>query len=527
MKVSSGQKRESVAGKKANGEAECFTINKRAATTATPRSYNGQCRETLADSWRIDNAWTASGEEMCITNSSRPSSGRSCRAISPICHGFLFAWALILPCLDAAHGDELKASASVEHAPAAIPSLGLDNADSSLEQLIELKLNESSRRATQSNELLSRKRRYLVFPEGSSFQMVYDEIVGVVDHTNYLILGITVALAWELPSKPPSEELDDLLTKLEDGTLDISRNDTVSNITYVDDATETTTKATYYKPNYISISSGSVSGSGSGSNSYYSSSPVFHTPMHPSHQYADSYYSRPKGGRRKDNHYYYYNNRPGASSSNPFSKWSRPYSPAQNSRYPYWALSSRLKDRYYGQQTQQTAPPQAQRRQDPPTTTTRPTRKPAPRHHHIYPVFGKRSLPDAANPHQRQRRSGVASPHEDGISRLEQLQIKHHRRSRQSLYERIEKYLDKRGHPGYHCVLRTLCETGQKSKQDQEPGTFVGELMRAVFTIPEALDNEPVAYRDTHYDKAHASSGDCAALYPECKQSMWQAHFIQ
>jgi len=57
---------------------------------------------------------------------------------------------------------------------------------------------------------------------------VYDEIVGVVDHTNYLILGITVALAWELPSKPPSEELDDLLTKLEDGTIDISRNDTVS-----------------------------------------------------------------------------------------------------------------------------------------------------------------------------------------------------------------------------------------------------------------------------------------------------------
>jgi len=172
---------------------------------------------------------------------------------------------------------------------------------------------------------------------------VYDEIVGVVDHTNYLILGITVALAWELPSKPPSEELDDLLTKLEDGTIDISRNDTVSNITYVDDAsdpsssTTTTSKPPDYKPNYINLSS--YGGSSSGGNSYYSSSPVFRTPMHPSHQYADSYYHRPKGGRRKDNHYYY--TRPGVSSSNPFAKWARPYTPAQNSRYPYWALNSR------------------------------------------------------------------------------------------------------------------------------------------------------------------------------------------
>ncbi|KAH8294289.1 hypothetical protein KR054_010489 [Drosophila jambulina] len=430
----------------------------------------------------------------------------------------------------------LKAGESIELGAAASgssPSLNINKEDSSsLEQLIEMRLNESASSSSvqgrQSEELLSRKRRYLVFPEGSSFQMVYDEIVGVVDHTNYLILGITVALAWELPSKPPSEELDDLLTKLEDGTLDISRNDTVSNITYVDNASAvpTTSPPPVYKPNYINLSG---SGSGSGSNSYYSPNPVFRTPMHPSHQYADSYYSRPKGGRRKDNHYYY--SHQGLSPSNPFTKWSRPhYSPAQHSRYPYWALNSRVKNRYYGYQNQQAAPPVAQRRQDSTssttTTTRRPTRPPAPRHHRIYPVFGKRSIPDAANPHKRQRRSGVATEHEDKISRLELLQIQHHRRSRQALYERVEKYLDKRGHHGRHCVLRTLCETGQKSKEE-EPGTFVGELMRAVFTIPEALDNEPVAYRDTHYDKAHASKQDCASLYPECKQSMWQAQFVQ
>ncbi|XP_017117235.1 uncharacterized protein LOC108139133 [Drosophila elegans] len=452
---------------------------------------------------------------------------------SPVGNCWLAALALLLLANLSNLADALKDGESIQ-LPPGNPSLNIKNVDSSLEQLIEMRLNESESSSvqdrhshSQSQALLSRKRRYLVFPEGSSFQMVYDEIVGVVDHTNYLILGITVALAWELPSKPPSEELDDLLTKLEDGTLDISRNDTVSNITYVDDASATTTtsKPPDYKPNYINLSS--YQGYQGGSNSYYSSSPVFRTPMHPSHQYADRYYSRPKGGRRKDNHYYY--SRPGVSSSNPFSKWAKPYTPAQNSRYPYWALNSRMKDRYYGYKSQQAAPPVAQRRQDSSTTTTttsRPTRKPAPRHHHIYPVFGKRSIPDATNPLKRQRRSGVATEHEDKISRLEQLQIRHHRRSRQSLYERVEKYLDKRGHHGHHCVLRTLCETGQKS-QEEEPGTFVGELMRAVFTLPEAMDNEPVAYRDTHYDKAHAAQQDCATLYPECKQSMWQAQFIQ
>ncbi|KAH8385850.1 hypothetical protein KR200_000410 [Drosophila serrata] len=450
---------------------------------------------------------------------------------SPVGNCWLMA-ALVMRFLSLANA--LKAGESIElgAASGSRPSLNINNEDStSLEQLIEMRLNESSSSSVQgrqSEELLSRKRRYLVFPEGSSFQIVYDEIVGVVDHTNYLILGITVALAWELPSKPPSEELDDLLTKLEDGTLDISRNDTVSNITYVNDASAapTTSPPPVYRPNYINLSTFG-SGSGSGSNSYYSPNPVFRTPMHPSHQYADSYYSRPpKGGRRKDNHYYY--SHQGLSANNPFTKWSRPqHSPAHNSRYPYWALNSRVKNRYYGYRNQQAAPPVAQRRQDTTTTTTRrPTRPPAPRHHRIYPVFGKRSIPDAANPHKRQRRSGVATEHEDKISRLEQLQIKHHRRSRQSLYERVEKYLDKRGHHGRHCVLRTLCETGQKS-EEEEPGTFVGELMRAVFTIPEPLDNEPVAYRDSHYDKAHASKQDCAALYPECKQSMWQAQFIQ
>lgn len=77
-------------------------------------------------------------------------------------------------------------------------------------------------------KLLSRRRRYLTFPEGSSMQLgnflkiwykknrweknsinstylvicvVYDQIIGVVDFTNLHIFGITCSLAWQLPHK--------------------------------------------------------------------------------------------------------------------------------------------------------------------------------------------------------------------------------------------------------------------------------------------------------------------------------------
>lgn len=97
---------------------------------------------------------------------------------------------------------------------------------------------------------LSRKRRYLVFPTGSSFQLgknlflgnkwvwfkflniffiVYDQIIPIVDYTNLLIFGVTTALAWELPDKPISKS--QLMEIYENGTLPLlRRNDTVDTI---------------------------------------------------------------------------------------------------------------------------------------------------------------------------------------------------------------------------------------------------------------------------------------------------------
>lgn len=53
-----------------------------------------------------------------------------------------------------------------------------------------------------------------------------------------------MALAWELPSKPPSEILEELQDKLNDGTLGLHRNDTINKIKYIDTNTSSNQKQT-------------------------------------------------------------------------------------------------------------------------------------------------------------------------------------------------------------------------------------------------------------------------------------------
>lgn len=172
--------------------------------------------------------------------------------------------------------------------------------------------------------------------------VVYDLIVGVVDFTNYLILGVTVALAWELPSKPPSEIFEDLTERLRDGTLGTSRNDTVENINYIDRKTKATTTKTPV------------------SKSQYNLQPMFRPPMHYryyTHRTPDSFYNYPsqtetqnlksyKPNRyttwsRKSNTLKYYTPRQG----HPFTKWTKtkiqPKHSAKGVRYPWWNLPQR------------------------------------------------------------------------------------------------------------------------------------------------------------------------------------------
>lgn len=68
---------------------------------------------------------------------------------------------LLMVCLAAA----VEAGAGVD-LPYVAPTLNVDKSNLDFDHLVEAKLNDSSR-----EEVRSRQRRYLVFPEGSSFQV--------------------------------------------------------------------------------------------------------------------------------------------------------------------------------------------------------------------------------------------------------------------------------------------------------------------------------------------------------------------
>lgn len=100
--------------------------------------------------------------------------------------------------------------------------------------------------------ILSRKRRYLIFPPGSSYQLgepdfhtlnvhvffiyllililVYDSVITIPGWTYYAVTGVTAALAWGLPDKPtyPDQEL---MEKYDNGSLPLLQYRKDGNIT--------------------------------------------------------------------------------------------------------------------------------------------------------------------------------------------------------------------------------------------------------------------------------------------------------
>ncbi|KAJ8921331.1 hypothetical protein NQ315_002945 [Exocentrus adspersus] len=69
-------------------------------------------------------------------------------------------------------------------------------------QTLEEDIREKINNSNGTEKSLSRKRRYLVFPTGSSLQLVYCLTVPSVGMGQIFTLGHTAALAWELPDKP-------------------------------------------------------------------------------------------------------------------------------------------------------------------------------------------------------------------------------------------------------------------------------------------------------------------------------------
>ncbi|XP_049837895.1 uncharacterized protein LOC126282285 [Schistocerca gregaria] len=124
-----------------------------------------------------------------------------------------------------------------------------------------------------------------------------------------------------------------------------------------------------------------------------------------------------------------------------------------------------------------------------------------------------------------------AYSHHFGYDHMHQGEVLMHRRDRRTLYAKAEGAFSSLGVDGRSCVYRFLCEAEQRVAGT---GTFLQEILRVIFTLPEArgrdLDNADLR----HYDEAHrrrrrdaaaaadadadagADARDCDLLYPEC-----------
>ncbi|XP_011693135.1 PREDICTED: uncharacterized protein LOC105453118 [Wasmannia auropunctata] len=80
------------------------------------------------------------------------------------------------------------------------------------------------------------------------------------------------------------------------------------------------------------------------------------------------------------------------------------------------------------------------------------------------------------------------------------------------------------GLDGRSCVMRALCEAGQREPAHVGAGTFVQELLHAIFTLPrDGARFERT--EDRAYDRAYETGGDCERLYPTCRHSIYDVDF--
>ncbi|KAG7188259.1 hypothetical protein KM043_007925 [Ampulex compressa] len=95
-----------------------------------------------------------------------------------------------------------------------------------------------------------------------------------------------------------------------------------------------------------------------------------------------------------------------------------------------------------------------------------------------------------------------------------------HRKSRSVMFPKLEAFLQSTGLDGRACVMRALCETSQRDSSEVSKGTFVQELLHAIFTLPRD-GRRFERSSDQDYDDAYGASGDCQRLYPTCRHSIY------
>ncbi|XP_041766406.1 uncharacterized protein LOC121590636 [Anopheles merus] len=308
--------------------------------------------------------------------------------------------------------------------------------------------------ASAPQRILSRKRRFLTFPEGSSFQVVYDQTIPMIGVERLFTIGITVALAYELPSIT-FNQIEEMLR--ENGAYD--KLDLNANNTILDDGSKpSSTPARKNIFDYYYQTPGRPAGNVPGRINYYTA---------PDRRYdtLDRY------GQRLPSWDRFVSNR-------------LPHPPyADSAGNDFGSIVNRYLQGWI--------------RRHPPNYPMAKKR--------FYPVFGKRSIREDTAP-------------------LDRHFLNHHRTTRHTLYEQIEQFLTAKGKHGHHCVLRALCESGQR-KDDTEPDTFLKEILRAIFSLP-ATHEPPAQHKHRLYDEAHAHAGNCSETYSYCEDSFWSSNFV-
>ncbi|KAJ0174999.1 hypothetical protein K1T71_009140 [Dendrolimus kikuchii] len=96
-----------------------------------------------------------------------------------------------------------------------------------------------------SSKVLSRRKRFIIFPDGSSFQLVFcAQNQGYIQVGDIIWFGNTAALAWELPNDP---EIFNTLRGYSKDFNSLRRHDVSKHIYYLDENGKVLSKVPYKK----------------------------------------------------------------------------------------------------------------------------------------------------------------------------------------------------------------------------------------------------------------------------------------
>ncbi|KAH8384166.1 hypothetical protein KR009_012331 [Drosophila setifemur] len=377
---------------------------------------------------------------------------------------------------------------------------------------------------------LHRQKRYLLFPEGSSFQLVFDIIIPIIDYTNYAILGITCSVAWELPSKPASELIENVLTRINDGTIGtVRRNGSAPDPAEpeanpipplphspplplpLNQDQDNRGAANWQAMHAAPANPPAYAANDQGYNSYYTNIQRPAAPQPYANANSDASPNANANGQQRQT--------PMPANwhaRQPFPQWQQ-----QGAGMGAGAWSGAGRDNWWTRNRERVEQNwrEKQTMWSPAKWDSGFTQRPrqvlkSPPKHHIYPVFARR----------RRRRSLEQDP------QFDRLHLQQHLSSRQVLFGKIEKLYKSRRLNGTSCVLRALCESSQRQRRLQgehtpRPQGFIMELLSAIFQLPSSDDvDQPEELElmiSTHYLEAHRQQGNCRELYGDCGHTFW------